>query len=104
MMKINRPLPDGETPSEMLRRMLDARADDERRSLAPGEKRRKKSTKPLSAARIARAFAVLRAAMNAAVPGKIMVSPCDGVELPRAPKVRPLAWTAAARGRVPGRA
>ena len=32
--------------------------------------------------------------MNAAVPGKIMVSPCGGVELPRAPKVRPLAWTA----------
>ena len=93
MMKINRPLPDGERPSEMLRRMLDARADDERRHLAPGEKRRKKSTKPLSAARIARAFAVLRAAMNAAVPRKIMVNPCDGVELPTAPQVKPLAWT-----------
>ena len=93
MMKINRPLPDGEKPSEMLRRMLAARADDERRHLAPGEKRRKKSTKPLSPARIARAFAVLRAAMNAAVPGKIMISPCAGVELPRAAKVRPLAWT-----------
>ena len=94
MMKINRPLPEGEKPSEMLRRMLDARADDERSRLAPGEQRRKKSTKPLSPARIARAFAVLRAAMNAAVPGKIMVSPCAGVELPRAAKVRPLAWTA----------
>ena len=32
--------------------------------------------------------------MNAAVPGKIMVSPCAGVELPRAAKARPLAWTA----------
>ena len=94
MMKINRPLPDGERPSEMLRRMLDARADDERRHLAPGEKRRKKSAKPLSPARIARAFAVLRAAMNAAVPGKIMINPCDGVELPRAARVKPLAWTA----------
>ena len=94
MMKINRPLPDGERHSEMLRRMLDARADDERRHPAPDERRRKKSTKPLSPARIARAFAVLRAAMNAAVPGKIMVSPCRGVELPRAVKVRPLAWTA----------
>ena len=93
MMRINRPLPEGERPSEMLRRMLDARADDERRHLAPGEPRRKKSAKPLSPARIARAFAVLRAAMNAAVPGKIMVSPCAGVELPRAAKVRPLAWT-----------
>jgi integrase len=94
MMKINRPRPDGERPSEILRRMLDARADDERRQLAPGEKRRKKSAKPLSPARIARAFAVLRAAMNAAVPSKIMVSPCAGVEPPRAPKVRALPWTA----------
>jgi integrase len=94
MMQVNRSLPDGEKPSEMLRRMTAARADDERRHLAPGEKRRKKSTRPLSHARIARAFAVLRAAMNAAVPGKIMVSPCDGVELPRAGRVRPLAWTA----------
>ena len=94
MMNINRPMPDGERPSEMLRRMLDARAGDERRHLAPGEKRRKKSAKPLSPARIARAFAVLRAAMNAAVPGKIMVNPCDGVELPRAARVKPLAWTA----------
>jgi integrase len=94
MMKINRPLPDGECPSEMLHRMLDARADDERRDLAHGEKRHKKSAKPLSPARIARAFAVLRAAMNAAVPSKIMFSPCTGVNLPRTPKVRPLAWTA----------
>jgi hypothetical protein len=39
-------------------------------------------------------FAVLRAAMNAAVPGKLGVSPCDGVTLPRARKVRPLPWTA----------
>ena len=93
MMKINRPLPDGERPSEMLRRMLEARADDERRHLAPGEKRLKKSTKPLSAARIARAFAVLRAAMNAAVPRKIMINPCDGVQLPSAARVKPLAWT-----------
>ena len=93
MMKINRPLPDGERPSEMLRRMLDARADDERRHLAPGEKRRKKSAKPLSSARIARAFAVLRAAMNAAAPSKIMVNPCGGVELPRVSQVKPLAWT-----------
>ncbi len=93
LMKVNRPLPDGEKPSEMLRRMLDVRADDERRHLAPGEKRRKKSAKPLSPARIARAFAVLRAAMNAAVPGKIMINPCDGVELPRAARVKPLAWT-----------
>jgi integrase len=35
----------------------------------------------------------MRAAMNAAVPNKIMVNPCDGVELPRVPLVKPLAWT-----------
>ena len=39
-------------------------------------------------------FAVLRAAMNAAVPGKIATNPCDTVVLPRARKVRPLPWTA----------
>jgi integrase len=94
LMKINVPLLDGERPSEMLRRLLAARADDERRQLAPGEKRRKKSTKPLSPARIGRVFADLRAALNAAVPGKIGVNPCDGVILPRARKVKPLPWTA----------
>jgi integrase len=77
----------------MLRRLLDARADDERRTLPPGERRHKKSTVLLSPARIERMFAVLRAAMNAAVPGKIGVSPCDGVILPRARKIRALAWT-----------
>jgi integrase len=94
MMKINQPQPDGERPAETLRRLIDARADDERRELAPGEKRHKKSTKPLSPARIERVFAVLRAAMNAAVPGKIAVSPCDGVILPRVRKVKALLWTA----------
>jgi integrase len=94
MMQINRPLPEGERPSEMLRRLLDARAEDERRSLPPGAKRRKKSSVPLSPARIERVFAVLRAAMNAAVPASIAVSPCDGVTLPRARKVRALPWTA----------
>ena len=93
ILKINRPLPDGERPSEMLRRLIEARADDERRELPPGEQRRKKSSKPLSPARIRRVFAPLRAAMNAAVPSRIAVSPCDGVTLPRARKVRPLEWT-----------
>jgi hypothetical protein len=93
MLKLNRPLPEGERPSELLRRLTDARADDERRILPPGERRRKKSTRPLSAARIVREFAVIRAALNAAVPGRLMVNPCDGVVLPRARKVKPLAWT-----------
>jgi integrase len=94
MMKINVPQPAGERPSEMLRRLTSARADDARRHLAPGEQRHKKSTKPLSPARIGRVFADLRAALNAAVPGKIGLNPCDSVILPRARKVRPLPWTA----------
>lgn len=100
MMRVNRPLPGGEEPSEMLRRMTGARADDERRALPAGEERRKKSSRPLSPARVERMFAPFRAAMNAAVKtGKITRNPCDGVELPRAPKPRPLAWTPAREAR-----
>jgi integrase len=91
MGRVNRP---GE-PSEMLRRMIAARAGDERRVLPPGEARHLKSAKPLSPARVARMFAPFRAAMNAAVPSVLAVSPCAGVELPRARKPRPLAWTPA---------
>lgn len=94
LMKINRPLADGEKPSETLRRLLAVRADDVRRELPAGEVRHKKSTKPLSPARIRRVFAVLHAALEAAVPGKISVNPCDGVTLPRVPRVRPLPWSA----------
>jgi len=92
---INRPVPDDLKPEirEMLRRMYAARADDVRRVLPEGETRHKKSRKPLSPARIARMFAPWRAACNAAVPRRIAVSPCDGVELPRADEVKPLAWT-----------
>ena len=69
--------------SEMLRRMLAARRGEE-------------TPRPLSPARVARMFAPFRAAMRTAVKRRMLaVSPCDGVELPRAPKVRPLAWTSA---------
>jgi integrase len=93
MLNINHTLPDSGKPSELLRRLLNARADDERRELPSGEKRRKKSTRPLTPARIGREFAVLRAALNDAVPSKLMVNPYDGVKLPKMRKVRPLAWT-----------
>ena len=93
MLKINRLPADDEKPSELLRRLLNARADDERRELPPGGTRRKKSTRPLTPARIEREFAVLRAALNDAVPRKIMMNPYDGVVLPKVRKVRPLAWT-----------
>jgi len=93
MVQLNRA---AEQPSEMLRRMLDARADDERRQLAPEEERHKKSVKPLSAARVARVYAPFRAAMNAAVrQGLLAVSPCASVELPRARKIVPLPWSPA---------
>ena len=94
MLMMNRPLPDGERPSELMRRRAGCPRRRRTAHLAAGEKRRKKSTRPLAPARIVREFAVLRAALNAAVPGKIVVNPCDGVDLPRVRKVRPLAWTA----------
>jgi len=93
MMQINMPQQEGEA-SEMLRRLLAVRAESVRKNLAPGERRGRKSTKPLSPARIRRLFAVLHAAMGAAVPGKLAVNPCDGVILPRVRRTRPLAWTA----------
>ncbi len=68
---------------EMLRRMLAAR-------------RGQGTPRPLSPSRVGRMYAPFRAAMRMAVKRRmIAVSPCDGVELPRAPKVRPLAWTPA---------
>jgi integrase len=94
MMQINRPLPDEEKSSELLRRLIAARADDARRELPEGEQRHKKSTKPLSPARIEREFAVIRAALNDAVDtGKIFTTPFAGVELPRVDHEKPLPWT-----------
>ena len=92
MMKVNRPHGGGK-PSEMMRRMMLARADDERRDLPDGGERHKKSAKPLSPARVARMFAPFRAAMNSARPAMFAVSPCERVELPRFDKPRPIAWT-----------
>jgi integrase len=94
MLQINRPLPEGEKLPDVLLHMLAARADDERRRLGPGERRRKKSAKPLSPARIQRVYAVLHAALELAVKThKIGENPCDGVILPRVEKVRPLPWS-----------
>ncbi len=94
MLQINQRLPAGERPSEMLRRMIAARADDARRELPPGEARRKKSTKPLSPARVTGAVRGTARGHERRGPRQIGVSPCDGVTLPRARKVKPLPWTA----------
>jgi len=97
MLKINRPQPErAERPSEMFRRLIEARADDERRDLPPGERRHKKSTRSLSPARIGRVMAVLRSALNDAVPRKISFNPLDSVKLPRIKQQpKPRLWTAA---------
>jgi integrase len=94
MQQINRPLPGGRDASEMLLRLIEVRADDARRSLSSGERRHKKSTKPLSPARIKRIMAVLSSALNTAV-AKDVVSknPAAHVELPRVTRPRPLVWT-----------
>jgi site-specific recombinase XerD len=109
MQQINRPLPEGSKPSDLLKRLIAVRADDERRQLAPGEARRKKSTKPLSAARVKRIMAVFDSALNAAVKAKKLdVNPRTYVELPRVKHVKPLVWTKPrvqrwlAKGVIPG--
>jgi integrase len=95
MLKINRPQPDGERTSETLRRLIEVRADDDRRVLPPGEKRHKKSTRPLSPSRVKRIMAVLSVALNDAVPRKIPYNPLESVKLPRIKKkVKPRVWTA----------
>jgi integrase len=92
---INQPLPDKVKPelAELLRRLAATRADDTRRILPEGGQRRKKSVKPLSPARVEREFAVIRAALNDAAPRLVMISPAEGVVLPRVDKKKPLAWT-----------
>ncbi|MGP4026172.1 tyrosine-type recombinase/integrase [Actinomadura sp. 3N407] len=93
MLQINRPLPEGKKPSEMLRRLLDARADSTKKS-KEGEERCKKQTKPLSPARIKRVHAVLSSAMGSAVKKKYLThNPAEHVELPRLPRRKPLVWT-----------
>jgi hypothetical protein len=88
MGQINRPVPDGEKSSELLRRLLAVRADDERRDLPPDAVRHKKSTRPLTPARIKRIMAVLDSALNAAVKAKKLdTNPRTHVELPRVRKV-----------------
>jgi integrase len=96
MLLINQPLKGDETAAvlEVLRRLLAARADDVRRVLPEGEARHKKSTKPLSPARIERIFAVLSSAITAAIEThKIYASPLVGVVLPAVDHPKPLPWT-----------
>ena len=88
----------------MLRRLIAVRADDTRKMLLGGETRHKKATKPLSPARIEREFAVIRAALNDAIPSKLLINPSDGVVLPRVDKAKPLVWTPGPGDQIPRRA
>ncbi|WP_346050301.1 tyrosine-type recombinase/integrase [Actinomadura chokoriensis] len=95
MLQINQPLPEGKKPSELLRRLIDARADSAKKN-KDGEASRKKQTKPLSPARIKRVHAVLSSAMGSAVKKKYLThNPAEHVELPRQPRRKPLVWTSA---------
>jgi integrase len=96
MLLINQPLKGDEKPAvlELLRRLVAVRADDARRVLPEGEKRRKKSTKPLSPSRVERIFAVLSSAITTAIETKkVQASPLVGVVLPAASHPKPLPWT-----------
>lgn len=87
-------LPEGEHPSEMLRRLLAARALAPKRHLAEGETPGLKRKKPLSISRIHRIHRVLSSALGtAAKTKKIPHNPALYVELPRLPRRRPLVWT-----------
>jgi integrase len=85
MRKINTPAADGD-PSELLRRLLAARA-------TRGGKRT--STRPLTDARIRRILAVASSALAALVPHTLPVNPAAGVKAGKARRRRPLLWTAA---------
>ncbi|MCW2916380.1 MAG: hypothetical protein JWN52_4448 [Actinomycetia bacterium] len=80
----------------MLRRLVAAGADSNKKKLAEGEVRRKKSVKPLSPARVKRVHAVLSSAMGGAVKRKhLSFNPVEHVELLRVTLRKPLVWTAA---------
>lgn len=90
MGQVNRP-PEG-PPSETLRRLLAARYSPDGEH---ADKVKRRSTVPLSPARIKRMTAPLTAALKvAAITHRIPLSPMAGVTLPEVAKRRPLPWTA----------
>lgn len=96
MKRINRPSAAEATDPELMKRLIAARADDTRKRLQPGEKRRKKSTRTLSAARIRRIMAVGDSALNHAVRTRVIENnPAQYVLRPRVGRQRPLVWTRA---------
>ncbi|GAA0402525.1 tyrosine-type recombinase/integrase [Microbispora corallina] len=93
MGQINK-LPEGEKPSELLRRLLAARARAPKKKLAEGETPGLKRQQPLKASRIHRVHRVMSSALGTAVKQRLIEhNPAEHVELPAARKVRPLVWT-----------
>ncbi|WP_339156078.1 tyrosine-type recombinase/integrase [Actinomadura luteofluorescens] len=95
ILQINRPLPEGAKPSEMLRRLLEVRAYSTRQ-LKVGEAPRRKQTKPISPTRVRKIHAVLLSALNWAVKSKrLRENPIAHVETPRirGRRAKPLVWT-----------
>ncbi|NEA22199.1 tyrosine-type recombinase/integrase [Actinomadura bangladeshensis] len=96
ILQINRPLPEGDKPGELLRRLLEVRAYSTR-PLKVGEAPRRKQTKPISPTRVKKIHAVLLSALNWAVKSKrLRENPIAHVGPPRVKgrRVKPLVWTA----------
>ncbi|WP_165970706.1 tyrosine-type recombinase/integrase [Actinomadura sp. 6K520] len=96
ILQINKPLPTSEKPSELLQRLLDARALSPQK-FPPGGKPSRKQKQPISPARVRKVHAVLSSALNSAVKSKRLAhNPIEHVELPRikGKRVKPYVWTA----------
>ena len=85
MRLINTPAADGD-PSDMLRRLLDARARRDGKRI---------STRPLTDARIRRVMAVASSALSDLVPDTLPTNPAARVKARKARRRKPLLWTAA---------
>lgn len=85
MRKINTPAADGD-PSDLLRRLLAARATRDGRPI---------STRPLTDARIRRILAVASSALGALVPHTLPFNPAANVKAGKARRRKPLLWTVA---------
>jgi integrase len=85
MRKINTPAADSD-PSDMLRRLLDARATRDGKRI---------STRPLTDARIRRVLAVASSALGSLVPNVLPTNPAAGVKAGKSRRRKPLLWTEA---------
>jgi hypothetical protein len=85
MRKINTPAADGD-PSDLLRRLLDARATRAGKRF---------STRSLTDARIRRVLAVASSALGGLVPHTLPFNPAASVKAGKGRRRKPLLWTAA---------